>query len=190
MTEIKLVVGLGNPGSEYAGTRHNIGFEVVDRLAAYYNVAFRPLPRKKMMTAVTQVEETIVTLAKPYAFMNQSGPVIQTLLKLLKLPPNASLVVHDDLDLPLGRIRLAPGGSSGGHKGVESIITALGTTGFARFRIGIGRPVGDAAGYVLSRFFPEEQEAVRVVLETAVTVVDCVLREGLDRAMNKFNRLR
>jgi len=182
-------MGLGNPGPEYVGTRHNIGFEIVDRLAGLYDTKFEG-NRKKLLTAVVQLGEGRIVLAKPCTFMNLSGQVIQALMNKAGLSPAALLVVHDDLDLPLGRLRLAPGASSGGHKGVQSIIDALGTADFARCRIGIGRPLGDAADYVLSRFYPEERETVQLVVESAVSAVDCVLREGLDQAMNKFNRRR
>ncbi len=184
-----MIVGLGNPGPEYIGTRHNIGFKVIDRLAGLYGAGFKGR-RKKLLTAVIQVGELKVVLAKPCAFMNLSGPVVRALVKKGGLSPAALLVVHDDLDLSLGRLRLAPGSSSGGHKGVQSIIDALGSADFARCRIGVGRPLGDAADYVLSRFYPEERERVEAAVENAVSAVDCVLREGLDRAMNKFNRRR
>jgi len=184
-----LIVGLGNPGPEHIGARHNIGFEVVDRLAAKSGVEFEACRGKALVTAI-RVGGEPVTLAKPQTFMNLSGLAVRALLDKYGLPPAALLVVYDDLDLPLGQLRLLPRGSSGGHRGMESVITAVGTADFPRLRIGIGRPVGDAAAYVLSRFLPEEEEPVRTVLETAVAALESVLQEGLDRAMNKFNRRR
>lgn len=190
MADIKLVVGLGNPGAEYAGTRHNVGFEVMDLLAASYHTAFKRMLRGKVLTAIARVGEAGIILAKPQTFMNLSGQAVLSLLKKNALSSGAMLLVYDDLDLPLGRLRLLRGGSSGGHKGVDSVISALGTAEFPRVRVGIGRPVGEAADYVLSRFLPEERERVNEILEAAVAAVDCVLREGMTPAMNKFNRRR
>ncbi|MEW6182837.1 MAG: aminoacyl-tRNA hydrolase [Bacillota bacterium] len=187
---MKLVVGLGNPGAEYAGTRHNMGFEVMDRLAGFYDTAFKRINRGKVLAAVARIGHEEVILAKPQTFMNLSGQAVLSLLKKNALSPAALLLVYDDLDLPLGRLRLMHDGSSGGHKGVDSVISAAGTAEFPRMRVGIGRPTGEAADYVLSRFFSEERERVGEVLEAAVGAVDCVLREGMTRAMNKFNRWR
>lgn len=191
MAEIKLVVGLGNPGPEYVGTRHNMGFMVVDRLAALYGARFTDWHRRALV-AVVVVDGRPVRLAKPRTYMNLSGEVVGPLLAEMGLSPAEMLLVYDDLDLPLGRLRLLPRGSSGGHKGVNSVIGAVGTTDFPRLRVGIGRPPegGDAATYVLSSFLPEEKEIVTAVVDTAAAAVDCVLREGLARAMNKFNRRR
>lgn len=189
MSEIRLIAGLGNPGPEFAGSRHNVGFEVVDRLAALHGAGFSSC-REKALVASIRANQAPVLLVKPQTFMNLSGLAVRALLKKHRLSPGALLVVYDDLDLPLGQLRLLPRGSSGGHKGMASVIAAVGTEDFARLRVGIGRPTGDAAAYVLSRFLPEEIEPVQRVLEEAVAAVECVLREGLVRAMNKFNRRR
>ncbi|MGQ9512534.1 aminoacyl-tRNA hydrolase [Thermodesulfitimonas sp.] len=191
MREIGLIVGLGNPGALYAGTRHNIGFTVVERLAERYGARFREA-RAKALVAVIRVGGAAVMLALPQTFMNLSGQAVGALLGELALSPAQMMLVYDDLDLPLGRIRLLPRGSSGGHKGVESVIAAVGTADFPRLRVGIGRPLsdGDVAAYVLSRFAPEEEELVQAVREVAVAALECVLREGLVQAMNKFNRRR
>ncbi len=191
MRTVNLIVGLGNPGAEYTGTRHNIGFAVVARLAERYGARFKEA-RCRALVAVIRVGGAAVTLALPQTFMNLSGQAVGPLLRELALSPAQMMLVYDDLDLPLGRIRLLPRGSSGGHRGVESVIAAVGTADFPRLRVGIGRPPGggDAAAYVLSRFAPEEEELVQAVCELAVATLDCVLREGLVQAMNKFNRRR
>ncbi|HIE13411.1 MAG TPA: aminoacyl-tRNA hydrolase [Desulfotomaculum sp.] len=184
---MKLVVGLGNPGPEYVGTRHNVGFAVLDRLASIYGAAFKKT-RLKALVAVIRVDDLTVTLAKPQTFMNLSGRAVRSLLQAHRLSPDVMLMVYDDLDLRLGQLRLLPRGSSGGHKGAESVIAAVGTTEFPRLRIGIGRPDGDAADYVLSPFLPAEAETASAVIDRAVAAVECVIREDLARAMNKFNR--
>ncbi|MEW6574481.1 MAG: aminoacyl-tRNA hydrolase [Bacillota bacterium] len=189
MAEIRMVVGLGNPGPEYTGTRHNAGFEVLDRLASLHGAVFKKT-RQKALVAIIRVGGSTVTLAKPQTFMNLSGRAVRSLLRTHRIYPDAMLLVHDDLDLPLGQMRLSLRGSSGGHKGVESVIAAVGTSEFPRLRIGIGRPDGKAADYVLSRFSAAETEIIGTVLETAVAALECALRDDLTRAMNKFNRRR
>jgi PTH1 family peptidyl-tRNA hydrolase len=189
----KLVVGLGNPGREYEGTRHNIGFAALDRLAEKLGCSFR---RKSRFSA--QVAEAgacdagKVTLAKPQTFMNRSGSAVQALLVWLKIEPGQLLVVVDDADLPLGQIRLRPSGGSGGHNGLRSIIETLGgNEEFARLRIGIGRtaPLGtDITGHVLGRFAPAERQVAEEAVVIAVEALECCLRDGLAEAMNRFNR--
>jgi PTH1 family peptidyl-tRNA hydrolase len=183
----KLVVGLGNPGKEYVGTRHNIGFDVVDRLAAKWDCSLRN--RSKFAAEVGEAGG--VTLVKPQTFMNRSGAAVARLVNWLKLTPADVLVVVDDADLPLGQLRLRPSGGSGGHNGLRSIIEALGSEEFARLRVGIGRraPVGvDITNHVLGRFDASEREAARAATETAVEAVECCRKEGLTAAMNRFNR--
>jgi peptidyl-tRNA hydrolase, PTH1 family len=189
----KLVVGLGNPGQEYAATRHNIGFAVLDRLAEELDCSFRRKWRfsAEVAEAVTSTAGKVV-LAKPRTYMNRSGVAVGALLNWLKVAPAEMLVVVDDADLPLGQIRLRPSGGSGGHNGLRSIIEALGgQEGFARLRLGIGRtaPVGtDITGHVLGRFTKPERELAEQTAVTAVEAIDCCLREGLTEAMNQFNR--
>jgi peptidyl-tRNA hydrolase, PTH1 family len=189
----KLVVGLGNPGKEYAGTRHNIGFAALDRLAEKLDCSFR---RKWRFSA--EVAEAVagdagkVVLVKPRTYMNRSGSAVNALLGWLKVGPPQLLVVVDDADLPLGQIRLRASGGSGGHNGLRSIIEALGgNEEFARLRVGIGRnaSVGaDITGHVLGRFAPQERESAEQAVATAVEAMECCLREGLTEAMNRFNR--
>jgi peptidyl-tRNA hydrolase, PTH1 family len=183
----KLVVGLGNPGKEYAGTRHNIGFDVVDRLAVKRECSLRK--RSKFSAEVGEAGG--VTLVKPLTFMNRSGAAVAGLVNWLKITPADVLVVLDDADLPLGQLRLRSSGGSGGHNGLRSIIETLGSEQFARLRVGIGRrePVGgDITNHVLGKFGAEERTAARTATEDAMAAVECCLKEGLTAAMNQFNR--
>ena len=183
----KLVVGLGNPGKEYEGTRHNIGFDVVDRLAMRLDCSLR----KRLKFTAEVGDAGGVTLVKPQTFMNRSGAAVAGLVNWLKLAPSDVLVIVDDADLPIGQLRLRQSGGSGGHNGLRSIIEALGSEEFARLRIGIGRrePVGaDITNHVLGRFSVSECEASREAIEEAVKAVESCLKEGLTTAMNQFNR--
>ena len=189
----KLVVGLGNPGKEYEGTRHNIGFAVLDRLAEKFGCSFRKKSRFSAMIAEAVAGEAgKVVLAKPQTYMNRSGAAVNALLQWLKIEPAQLLVVVDDADLPLGQIRLRLAGGSGGHNGLRSIIETLGgNEEFARLRIGIGRsaPLGaDISGHVLGRFATAERELAGEAVAVAVEAMECCLREGLTEAMNQFNR--
>ena len=189
----KLVVGLGNPGQEYAATRHNIGFAVVDRLAGKFDCSFRKKWRFSAEIAEAVAGEAgKVVLAKPQTYMNRSGAAVNALLQWSKIEPAQLLVVVDDADLPLGQIRLRASGGSGGHNGLRSIIEALGgNEEFARLRVGIGRsaPAGaDITGHVLGKFAPQERESAGDAVAIAVEAIECCLREGLTEAMNQFNR--
>lgn len=199
----KLVVGLGNPGKEYAATRHNIGFAVLDRLAEELNCSFRRKWRFSAEVAEAAVGAAgKVVLAKPRTYMNRSGVAVGALLHWLKLVPAEMLVVMDDADLPLGQIRLRASGGSGGHHGLRSIIEALGgNEDFARLRVGIGRPstglgggtapVGaDITGHVLGKFATPERELAKQAAATAAEAIECCFRESLTEAMNQFNRRR
>jgi PTH1 family peptidyl-tRNA hydrolase len=187
------VVGLGNPGPEYDGTRHNIGFAVLDGLADKLECSFRNRLRFSAEVADAGTGETgKVTLAKPRTFMNHSGSAVQALLAWLKVEPAQLVVVVDDADLPLGQIRLRPSGGSGGHNGLRSIIEALGgDEGFARLRVGIGRttPLGtDITGHVLGRFAAAERKIADETVAMAVEALECSLQHGWAEAMNRFNR--
>ncbi len=185
---MKLVVGLGNPGPKYAHTRHNVGFRVVDLLAKRHGVSFSP-NRWQAMTARCQVDEVPCLLVKPMTYMNLSGEAVGPLARFYKVPPEAILLVYDDMDLPLGTLRMRPKGSPGGHKGVASVIQHLGTTEIPRLRIGIGRPPGgmDPAAYVLAPFSEEEEAIIAGVVENAADAVECWLTKGLEAAMNWVN---
>ena len=188
MAEVErfLVVGLGNPGPGYANTRHNAGFMVLDRLAEEEGLVFQ----KKGDALVAEWEGG--WLLKPLTYMNLSGRAVAPFVRKKGIPLDRLLVVHDDMDLPLGRIRLKRGGSSGGQRGVASIIEALGDPGFDRLRIGIGRPPPgvDPASYVLSPFSPAERPVLEKVLEAAAEAVRVWRDEGLKAAQSRFNGLK
>ncbi|GAB4502950.1 MAG: aminoacyl-tRNA hydrolase [Anaerolineales bacterium] len=183
-----LIVGLGNPGREYAQTRHNMGFMLIDRLAVRLNAHGMKVQAKAIVTDARFGENKIL-LAKPQTYMNLSGQAIQGLVHFYKIPLEQVLVAHDDLDLPFCALRMRPGGGAGGQKGVKSTIEQLGTNEFARLRLGIDRPPGrmDAAAYVLQEFSPKELLAVSETLERAADAVLAWVTEGLQMAMNRFN---
>jgi PTH1 family peptidyl-tRNA hydrolase len=189
---LRLVSGLGNPGPEYEGTRHNVGYEVVDRLARGAGISVKRL-ECRALTGRGRIGEEPVVLAKPVTYMNASGEAVAGLLTKLKLGPEALLVVSDEIDLPLGTLRLKPGGSSAGQKGLKSVESCLGTREFARLRIGIRgerysreRELGD---YVLDRFSKSEREAADAALDRAADAVRTWVTDGIAAAMNRFNAL-
>ncbi len=182
---IRLIAGLGNPGPEYAGTRHNVGFLVVDYLAEQFGSTWER--STKWDAVVTKCGE--VFLLKPMSFMNRSGHPLFAIAQFYKIDPAEILVVLDDLALPLGRLRLRADGGSGGHNGLESIIMQFGTEEIPRLRIGIGAaPSAGSVDYVLSRFFEEEKPLVRSTIDRAVEAVKCAIDNGLVSAMNTFNK--
>jgi PTH1 family peptidyl-tRNA hydrolase len=182
---IRLIAGLGNPGPEYAATRHNIGFLVVDQLATQVGSAWEKSAKWPALSA--KCGEAF--LVKPMAYMNRSGEPLVTIAQFYKIEPHEVLIVIDDLALPLGRVRLRAGGGAGGHNGLESVILQFGTEDIPRLRIGIGAaPRESAVDYVLSRFFEEERPLVRAAIDRAVDAVKCVIDNGLVSAMNTFNK--
>ncbi len=192
---MKLIVGLGNPGFLYARNRHNIGFMCVSHLAKTQKIAY---DRKQghARTGIGNIAGHRVVLARPQTYMNASGESVSALMKKLNVSPADLIVIHDDLDLPPGKIRLRLGGSSGGHKGIESIMARTGTQEFYRVRVGIGRPetTGDAADkenavidYVLRDFTREEKKIIDTVIPKVSEAIVYLLSEGLDAAMNKYN---
>jgi len=187
---VKLIVGLGNPGIEYQFTRHNLGFLAVDRLAERWGVKVASR-RCRALTGRARVGEQEVVLAKPETFMNLSGMAVRELVRELGAAPQRDLmVIYDELDLPLGKLRIRQRGRSAGHNGLESIMDALGTEEFLRIRIGIGpsHPVKDGTGYVLRPFRRSEIPAVDASLDRVTEAVELILREGAAVAMNRFNR--
>ena len=186
---LHLIVGLGNPGAEYAGTRHNAGFLAVGRLAVQCRADWTY--EKKFNARIARMEQdgVKVLLCEPQTFMNSSGEAVQPLLAFYRIAVARLLVVVDDADLPLGEIRLRPGGSSGGHHGLESIEQHLGTNEFARQRIGIGRLAGarEITDHVLGRFRSTETATVEKVLTAACDQASCWLTAGIQKAMNQFN---
>jgi PTH1 family peptidyl-tRNA hydrolase len=183
----KLIVGLGNRGRKYAHNRHNVGFQCLDRLAQAHGLSFTQR-RAKASLALGKIADVRVVLARPLTYMNLSGRAMRPLVSFYKLSLEDILVIYDDLDLPLGTTRLRPEGGSGGHKGMRSIIEALGSQAFPRLRVGIGRPPGnDAVRYVLSDFTADEQITLESVYERVVAAVELFLREGIEAAMNAYN---
>jgi PTH1 family peptidyl-tRNA hydrolase len=183
----KLVVGLGNPGSKYEGTRHNIGFQLVDRLAAGGS-GVRFSSKFDGLFAEAEIDFRRVLLLKPQTFMNLSGRSVRQALQFYKLGPDDLLVVCDDLTLPLGKLRIRPGGSDGGQKGLRDIALQLGSEQYPRLRIGIGdRASADAADFVLSRFRPSELSVIDDALIAATQAVAVWVTQGIEVAMNRFN---
>ncbi|MCX7818898.1 MAG: aminoacyl-tRNA hydrolase [Kiritimatiellae bacterium] len=185
-----MVVGLGNPGSEYAGTRHNAGFEVVERLARRVGAEWRRSRQAPAECAIAELPEAgRVLFVKPLTYMNASGEAVAALARWHRLRPSEVVVVYDDVDLPLGTVRVRARGSSGGHRGMGSVIEQMGDDGIARVRIGIGRGRGDrdTVAHVLSRFSEEERPVAEAAMERAAAAVETLLTRGIERAMNEFN---
>ena len=184
---MKAIVGLGNPGPEYTATRHNLGFEVVDELARRWDVKLKSW---KSIAALAVVNQHDALLAEPKTFMNLSGDCVQRIGAFYQLEPSEFLIVVDDVNLPLGRLRLRKLGSAGGHNGLKSVIQHIGPD-FPRLRVGVGRgdPKWDLADHVLSRFGPEEQEAAREAVARGADAVEMFVAQGIDMAMNRFNAL-
>jgi PTH1 family peptidyl-tRNA hydrolase len=186
--ERALIVGLGNPGPQYAHNRHNVGFQSVDYLAMVHGVALNKA-RFKARFGEGAITGARVVLAKPLTFMNASGEAVGPLSHWYKISPARVLVIYDDLDLPLGRLRVRPNGSSGGHNGIKSIISALGTEEFVRLRVGIGRPAfGDPIDYVLNDFDRDQEPLMRSVYELVDEIVRHWLANGTQDTMNTYNR--
>lgn len=195
--DLQLLVGLGNPGSRYAETRHNVGFMVLERMAARSGVPFRSQPKLHGLLAELGTGPARLRLLMPQTFMNESGRAIRAALDWYRLVPGQLLVVVDDMDLPFGRLRLRAAGSAGGHNGLRSTIQHLGTQEFARLRIGIGAPALEAqerrertVGHVLGRFSPAERPALEAVLDEVAAGIDLIRRQGIERAANRLNAFR
>ncbi len=190
MSEPRLIVGLGNPGSRYTRTRHNIGFRAVEELASAHHLEFSR-SEHRALTAHGWIGAQRVILVKPQTWMNESGLAVAALARFYRIPPQALFVLHDDLDLPLGTLRFRSEGSSGGHRGVQSIIERLGSSAFPRLRMGIGRPPGrmDPAAYVLQPFSQEEEPLVWEVLRLARSLTEDWLNGGKMLATRKTWRV-
>ncbi|MEB3323084.1 MAG: aminoacyl-tRNA hydrolase [Synechococcaceae cyanobacterium] len=195
--DLQLVVGLGNPGPRYAETRHNVGFMVLERLATAAGSRFRPNARLQGLVSEIGSGADRLRLLMPQTFMNESGRSIRATLDWFRLDPSQLLVIVDDMDLPLGRLRLRAAGSAGGHNGLRSTIRHLGTQDFARLRIGIGAPGETPAerrartvSHVLGRFAAGERPLLEDVLAEVVKGIDLIRREGLERAGNRLNGYR
>jgi PTH1 family peptidyl-tRNA hydrolase len=182
-----LVVGLGNPGVRFAGTRHNIGFMVVERLAERYGLRFKG-SKQRADIARGVVAGAPALLAMPLTYMNESGNAVSRLLGYYRVPLDRLLVVYDEIDLPFGTIRLRPSGSAAGNRGLRSIIQATGSEEFSRLRLGVGRPRGEAVSHVLGRFPPEQERLLPQLLDIACDCTEAVLAGDVGAAMNRFNR--
>lgn len=184
----QLVVGLGNPGPRYAGTRHNAGFMVVDLLAERIGGRFKA-HRSRCDVVEGRLAGNPVVLAKPKSYMNESGGPVVAVARFYKVPVERITVVHDDLDLPFGSLRLKRGGGDGGHNGLRSTTSALGSKEYARVRFGIGRPPGrqDPADYVLRDFSSAERKELDFLVDRAADAVEALLADGIEPAQNKFN---
>jgi peptidyl-tRNA hydrolase, PTH1 family len=187
---VKLIAGLGNPGREYHWTRHNLGFLLLDELARVHQI---PLGRRglKSVYGRGRIGRSEVVLAKPQTYMNLSGEAVQRLLHFFKIPPQDLIVLHDDLDLPWGKIRIRIGGSSGGHRGILAIHQAIGSEEFVRLKIGIGRPPTpgpDPADYVLEPLTETGKEELQEILQLGAEAVEVLLARGPLEAMNRFHK--
>ena len=193
---MKLIVGLGNPGKGYAHNRHNIGFRCINYLGKLHSI---PVKRHQCQSqiGIGKIAGVELLLAKPKTFVNVSGQAVSRLMRRYDIAVDDLLVIYDDLDLPLGKLRLRQGGSPGGHKGIKSIISALGSQDFCRIKVGIGRPtredgtaIADEDGiisYVLSDLTPQEEKTIKPAIASVAEAVECILAEGITAAMNQFN---
>jgi len=191
-----IIVGLGNPGRGYAHNRHTVGFRCLNYFARLHSIRF---DRRQCQAriGISEMTGSGLLLAKPQTFVNLSGIAVSCLVRKHDIPLSGLLVICDDLDLPLGKVRLRPNGGSGGHKGMKSIISALGSEDFPRIRVGIGRPMQSEGlpnvnedvviRYVLGDFTPEEERAIKSVIVTVAEAIDCFVSQGVEVAMSKFN---
>jgi PTH1 family peptidyl-tRNA hydrolase len=192
---MKLIVGLGNPGKAYARNRHNVGFQCLNYYGRLHSIRF-DRRQCRARVGIGEVSGDKLLLAKPFTFVNLSGDSVACLVRKHKIPLSNLLVIYDDLDLPLGKIRLRQSGGSGGHRGMNSIISALGSEDFPRIRVGIGRPQVEGkpsndeeviVNYVLSDFSPQEEAIIKPVIARVAEAIDFFLARGVEAAMNRFN---
>ncbi len=185
---VMIIVGLGNPGPKYSGTRHNIGFQCIDRMAKRWGIEVSERRAKAVLGKGSYRGQNVV-LAKPRTFMNHSGEGLRYLLARFSAVPADLLVIYDEMALPMGKLRLRSTGSDAGHNGIRSIIDCLNTVEFPRLRIGIGRPDPESnyVTHVLDRFSQEDQTIIDEVVDRVILATECIIEESLERAMNKFN---
>lgn len=181
-----ILIGLGNPGPKYGGTRHNVGFMCIDRIAAQAGIQLKDR-RKAAAIGEGRVEDRLMVLAKPRTFVNRSGQAVRYLLDRYHADPTSLLIILDDMDLPLGKIRLRASGGSGGHNGLNSINDSVKTDAYSRLRVGIGRPESDTIEHVLNQFTDGEVNLLNEGLGLAVQAAETWLESGIDHAMNHFN---
>lgn len=181
-----LIVGLGNIGSEYKNTRHNVGFDIIDLLSNKYNI---PVNRAKFkgMCGEGNISTNKVILLKPSTYMNLSGESIREAVDFYKIDSENVIVIHDDISLECGKLRIRTKGSAGGHNGIKSVIACMGTDIFLRIKVGVGQPKGELVSYVLGKFSKEDREKVEKIFDISVEAVEAIIKEGTSEAMNKFN---
>jgi len=185
---VKIIAGLGNPGREYAQTKHNVGFMLVDALAGHLGVTtWRE--KSEALVAETRIGAEKVLLVKPQTYMNESGRALGPLMSFYKLAPEDLIVCHDDMDIPCGTIRIRKKGSAGGHNGIKSILAHVGDEHFARVRVGIGRPAAGwtVVNHVLAPFSTEDAPKIAAAIDYLIPAVECIVNDDVDMAMNKFN---
>ncbi len=183
-----VIVGLGNPGKKYEGTRHNVGFEAVDYLAFKNNIQINKIKHKALIGEGT-IEGKKVMIVKPQTFMNLSGESVRDIYEYYNIDTNKLVVIYDDIDIELGRLRIRKKGSAGTHNGMKNIIYHIKDDNFPRIRIGIGSPKGKVlANYVLSKFAGEEKEDIILSIRSAAEAVECTIKENIDKAMNQYNK--
>ncbi|MDP4181012.1 MAG: aminoacyl-tRNA hydrolase [Bacillota bacterium] len=189
MERIYIIAGLGNPGNKYDNTRHNVGFDAVDMLANLYNISISKV-KYKALIGEGSIEGERVILVKPQTFMNLSGESIREIIEWYKIPISNIIILFDDIDLPLGKIRVRPKGSSGTHNGMRSILYQIQSDEFPRVRIGIGRPPEgwELANFVLSKFTTEDRKIVNESIKNAAEAAVAIINSGADTAMNKYNK--
>ena len=184
---MKIIVGLGNPGQQYADTPHSVGFETVDRLADLMGCAWEPKKAFKCLMAKGLLGGVSVLLVKPQTYMNLSGDSVAPVVKYHNAGADDLLVIQDDIDMPVGRLRIRKGGSCGGHNGVRNIIERLGTPAFTRLKLGVGKERDNVIGHVLGKFDPETRKVMDLVVAEAAKAAAMVVSDGPDKAMNVFN---
>ncbi len=191
---MKLIIGLGNPGREYSHSRHNIGFLCINHLAHQHSIQVKKT-RCQAQVGGGLIGNDDVLLVKPKTYVNRSGDAVSKLLKECRAKPKDVIVICDDLNLPLGKLRIRENGSAGGHNGLKSIIASIGSEDFSRIRIGIGQPLSEqksrsddaVVDHVLGDFLPDEQDAIKAAITRAAEAIECILSEGITAAMNTFN---
>ena len=184
---MKIVVGLGNPGAQYANTPHSVGFEAVDAIAAEIGAVWEEKRTFKCLLAKGTFAGLPVMLVKPQTFMNLSGDAVAPIIRYHNATVAELVVVQDDIDLPVGRLRIRKNGSAGGHNGIRSLIARLGTQEFVRLKVGVGKDRANVIGHVLGKFDPASRKTIDEVLAEAVKAVGSIVRDGADRAMNAYN---
>lgn len=184
-----LIVGLGNPGREYEHTRHNIGFDAIDKISSRYNIDLNRTKFKGMYGEGVLNGEKVILL-KPLTYMNLSGESVGEIASFYKIRNENIIVIYDDVDLEVGRIRIRKKGSSGGHNGIKSILYHLGNEEFTRIKLGVGKAERDMVSHVLGKFHVEDREKIEGVLNCTVDIVDSIIKDGADSAMNKYNNFK